>query len=156
MITLYNDPVLWSEDNQLTADSIKIIIKNEEVQQMNLFNTSMIISKDDTASYNQIRGINMTGYFTDNDLTEIVVASSSETLYFLREEDSTLIGIYKVKSGNMRIELAENNIEKLSYIGNPTAVLYPENEVTEADLLLKGFVWLENRRPRNKFAIFTW
>ena len=155
-ITLYEDPVLWSEDNQLTADSISILIKNGEVHRMNLYNTSMIISKDDTSTFNQIRGINMTGYFTDNDLTKIVVAASSETLYFIREEDSTLIGINKVKSGNMKIELIENEIDKITYIGNPTAVLYPENEVGEADLLLKGFVWMEDRRPMNKFAVFTW
>jgi lipopolysaccharide export system protein LptA len=156
LIILYKDPVLWSEDNQLTADSIFIEIKNEEIDKMILHNTSFIISRDDSTTFNQIKGINMTGYFSDNKLARIIVEANSETIYFVREEDKSLIGINKVVSGNMRIDLVDNEIERITYIENPIATLYPENEIIPEELLLKGFTWKEDRRPKSKLEIFYW
>jgi len=98
----------------------------------------------------------MTGYFVDNELSEIIVRSNSETIYFVREDNGTLIGVNKVKSGNMKIELVDNEIERITYIDNPTATLFPENDVKEEDLYLKGFVWMGERRPMKKQDIFIW
>jgi lipopolysaccharide export system protein LptA len=154
VISLYIEPVLWSEQYQLTADSIQIWIRNKQLSMMILHNTAFIIGRDAEDKYNQIRGINMTGYFTDNELTNITVASNAETIYYVREDDGGLIGINKVFSGNMKIQLSDNKIQKITYIDKPTATLYPENEVKPEDLRLKGFKWLGNRRPSNKFDIF--
>lgn len=156
VINLYDQPVLWSEENQLTADSVKIWIKNRQVDQITLHSASFIISRDDSTGFNQIKGLNMTGYFTDNELNRIYVASNSETVYYVREEDGSLIGINKAVSGNMWIQVDENKIERVTYIDSPKATLYPEKDFPQEELKLKGFIWYEGRRPVDRFAIFNW
>lgn len=155
-ITLYNEPVLWSDSNQLTADSIKIVIANNEIDTMVLFNSSFIISRDDTATFNQIKGKNMVAYFTDNELKKITVDGNSQTIYFVREETGELIGINKAVSSKMLIFLENKQMKTITYIDFPKETLFPEKDLSPKDIILKGFKWLEEKRPRNKMEIFYW
>lgn len=150
-------PVLWTGDNQLSADSIFITTASKEVKNMFLYNAAFIISKDSLGSgFNQIKGRNMTGYFLKNDLTSMKVEGNSETIYWVREEDGTLTGVNKGYSSNMSIRLKERKMKQIVYIEKPTAVLHPEGELSAADLLLKNFKWLGERRPLKRADIFTW
>jgi lipopolysaccharide export system protein LptA len=155
-ILLYKGPVLWSENNQLTADSIYILTSNKSVKQLMLFNSAFIISKDSTESYNQIKGKNMTGFFKDNQLNRIDVYANAETVYFVREEDKSLIGINKAVAGNMHIYLKDKKIEGITYLDNPVATLFPEKDIQARDRILKDFKWHGNQRPLNKYEIFRW
>ncbi len=154
---MLGSPVLWTEENQLTADSIHVTTANKQVKNLYLYNAAFIISKDTLGDgYNQIKGRNMTGFFLDNDLTSIKVQGNSETIYWVREEDGTLTGINKAFSSDMFIRLKERKMQQIVYIEKPEAVLYPEGELTAAELLLKNFIWLGDRRPMKREDIFTW
>lgn len=154
VLTLYKDPVLWSDENQLTADSIRIWFRNKQIDRMQLHNTSLIISMDDSIRFNQIRGLNMMGYFKDNELNRIRVESNSETIYYVRDDDKSLIGVNKALSGSMWIFIAENKIERIVYVDHPTAILYPEKDIPEQEKTLKGFSWKADQRPLDKNGIF--
>ncbi|MFZ4706179.1 MAG: OstA-like protein [Bacteroidales bacterium] len=155
-ILLYKTPILWSDDNQLTSDSIHILTSKKEIRQLMLYNSAFIISKDSGVLFNQIKGKNMTGFFKDNQLYRIDVYANAETIYFVREEDKSLIGINKALAGNMHIYLKDRKIEGITYLENPTATLYPEKDIAPRDLLLKDFKWHGAQRPLNKEQIFNW
>lgn len=155
-ILMYKMPILWTENNQLTADSIHILTSKKEVKQMMLYNSAFIISKDSILSFNQIKGKNMVGLFKNNNLSQINVTGNAETLYFVREDDKTLIGINKAVAGNMHIYLKDKKIEGITYIENPTATLYPEKDIAPQEQLLKDFKWHGDQRPMNKTDIFEW
>lgn len=150
-------PVLWTDENQLTADSIHVSTANKKVKNLYLYSAAFIVSKDTLGTgYNQIKGRNMTGYFKDNALVLMNVIGNSETIYYVREEDGTLTGINKAFSSNMSIRLNDRKIKNIVYIEKPTAVLHPEGELPAAELLLKNFKWLGDRRPGKREDIFTW
>jgi len=65
VIRLYTEPVLWSEEHQLTADSMAIFTKKRQADRMELYNTPFIASQIDSVSYNQIKGRKLTGYFRE-------------------------------------------------------------------------------------------
>jgi lipopolysaccharide export system protein LptA len=153
---LYHDPVLWSEKNQLTADSIKLTLLNSQIDSMILFNSAFIISIDDTNKYNQVKGRDMIGFFRNNELYKIKVIGNSETIYFAREDDRSLIGITKVYSSDMLIFVEKNQIKTITYINEPKGVTYPEKDFSPYDLKLKGFKWIEGKRPLTKMDIFHW
>lgn len=155
-ILMYKMPILWTENNQLTADSIHIITSQKEVKQMMLYNSAFMISKDSTLSFNQIKGKNMIGFFSENNLRQINVTGNAETLYFVREDDKTLIGINKALAGNMHIYFKDKKIQGITYINNPVATLYPEKDIIQQELLLKDFKWNVDQRPMNKTQIFEW
>jgi lipopolysaccharide export system protein LptA len=153
---LYHDPVLWSEANQLTADSIMLTMLNNQIDSMVLHNSAFIISKDDTNKFNQVKGRDMVGFFRENELFKIKVLGNAESVYFAREEDRTLIGITKVYSSDMLIFIEKNQIQSITYQNQPRAVTAPEKDVSPYDLKLKGFKWIEGKRPLTKNDIFRW
>jgi lipopolysaccharide export system protein LptA len=151
---LYKEPVMWSEENQLTADTMSLTIRNGKMDSLVLYGSAFIISRDDTSTYNQIKGKNMIGYFLDNQLYKIKVLGNAETIYFVREEDKSMIGINKVVSSDMLIYLEDNKVKSITYIGSPSGTIYPEKEVSPYDLKLRDFKWLESQRPLTKQDIF--
>ena len=153
---MYKEPVLWSEKNQLTGDSITMTILNGEIDTLVFYSNSFIISQDDTNKFNQVKGRDMIGYMKSNDLYKIRVLGNSESLYYVREEDKSLIGINKAVSSDMLIFLENRQVKSITYIDQPQAVLYPEKEISPFDLKLKGFKWIPERRPLKKEDIFIW
>lgn len=157
LICMYKEPVLWSEDNQLSADSIKIAISNNAIDTMVLYNNSFIISKDSINSFNQIKGKQMVGYFNKNELYKIIVGGNSETIYFIRDDiTGELIGINKGVSSNMRIYLKKQKITNITYIRQPHTPLFPRKDMHPQDLRLRGFEWHGYNRPYKKSDIFYW
>jgi lipopolysaccharide export system protein LptA len=155
-ITLFREPVIWNDSNQLTADSIRLTMRNGQADSLKMYGSSLIISKDDTASYNQIKGRNVVAKFRMGQLYKINVLGNAQTVYYVREEDRSLIGINVAISSDMLIYLDNKQIKSITYINNPDAHLYPEKDVAEQDRKLKGFRWEEARRPTRKSDIFTW
>jgi lipopolysaccharide export system protein LptA len=157
-IQMFQNPLIWTEDKQLSADSVTIYLSNSQVDKMILRRSSFLIAADDSTKnrFNQVKGINMTGFFKDGLLKKIKVFNNAETIYFMREADGKKTGINKAISTNMDIEIRDNKIFSISFLDKPVATLYPDKELTGKDLLLKDFKWLEKYRPRNKYGIFFW
>ena len=155
-ITFFCKPIIWFEDNQLTADSIRLWITYNKADTMMLYNSSFIVSKADTGKYNQIKGRNMTAYFHENELYKVKVNGNAKTLYFAREDNGDKIGVNIAASSDMVVSVKDRKISRIKYLNKPDATLYPEKDLPEKDLLLPGFEWFGERRPRNAKAIFSW
>ena len=151
---MYHDPVIWSEKNQMTADTITMTIRNEELDSMVMRKSAFIIAKEDSNQYNQIKGKDMVAYFINNDLRKINVFGNSETIYFVREEDRSLIGINKLYSSDMLIFIEDNDIQSITYISQPSGTLFPEGEISKYDLFLRDFEWRDDSRPKSKEEIY--
>ena len=155
VISMYNEPVLWSDDNQLTSDSLKIFMTNQRMDSLVMFNSAFIVSEDSTDTYNQIKGRDVVGYFKNNEIYKIIVNGNSETIYYVRDEvTKELTGINKALASNMVILLKNREIVSILYLDNPQATFFPETEITLEERILKGFKWLDNIRPKTKEGIF--
>lgn len=154
LITLHKNPVIWSDANQLTADTIVLLTGKNVIKQMKLYSSAFIVSKDSLIMFNQIKGKNMTGYFTDNHLVRIDVNGNSETIYYVREDDKRLIGINKAKASDMHIYIVDNAIERITYLSKPEGGLVPEKTVPEAERKLRDFKWYGEERPKDRNDVF--
>ncbi len=155
-LTMYHEPVIWSETNQLSADSISLKMHNGEADSLKMFSSAFIVSKDDTNSFNQVKGRTVLAKFRNNDLYKVKVIGNSQTIYYVREEDKSLIGINVAVSSDMLIYLDNNQFKTITYIDKPDHHLIPEKDVPENERKLKNFKWEEKRRPMKKSDIFVW
>jgi lipopolysaccharide export system protein LptA len=156
VIALLNNPVLWSDENQLTADSMWMHMSGNRIDSMTLYNLAFIISRDSTETFNQIKGRQMKAYFRENQLYKINVLGNAETIYFIRDEGFELIGINKSVSSNMMILLDDRKVKKIYYLTKPEAVLYPEKDMPKEEQLLRDFKWITGQRPLTKQGIYIW
>jgi len=146
---LYTDPILWADANQLTADSIRISMKDSKLDKMFMDQNAFIISSEDSSFYNQIKGRNMIGYFKDDELHKVDVHGNGETVYYPREEDQSLIGVNKTECSNMTIRIDSNQIQTISFYDNPTAKLTPTDDMPKSGMKLEDFNWRVDERPHS-------
>jgi len=155
LITMYRAPILWSEKNQITADTILLETGKNSVKKVHMNISAFIISQDSSLKFNQVKGKIMTGYLLDNKLYRIDVNGNAETVYYVREDDESLIGINKAAGSRMRIYMDEDSkIERITYFEKPDGNLFPEKDIPETDQILKGFKWFGEVRPLNRLDIF--
>ncbi len=152
-IRMYGNPVIWSEDNQLTSDSIVMYTRNQNMDRMELYNSAFIISQVDSLRFNQIKGRFLTGYFENNKLYRVFVEGNGESVYYLIEGDE-MIGVNYSKSSNIEIIVEDGAIREVTEFGNPDGALDPPLLKDPEELRLQGFVWLRQLRPLDKNDIF--
>jgi len=158
-IFMYKEPVLWSEQNQLSSDSIRIALSNNQVDSLALISSAFIISMDDTIhknTFNQIKGKVMVGYFKNNAMDRVQIYGNAQSIFYVRDERQRLTGINTTTSSDMNIYMENNEVIAVVPIRNVDAHMYPENEVLEEDRKLKNFKWIEDRRPMKKEDIYVW
>ncbi len=150
IIHLYNKPILWSDENQITADSINIKLKNNGIDRLNMSINSFVVSKDTTQNFNQIKGRNMVARFKDGGIDKVFVTGNGETVYHALEEKTNLtMGVNKIQCSNMRIDFVKGQLNDITFYIEPTGKFIPIHELQNSDKKLSGFEWREDERPIN-------
>jgi lipopolysaccharide export system protein LptA len=144
------DPVLWTDDSQMTGALIDIRISNRAIDSLFQRGNAFIISKDSVEGYNQINGADMVSKFIDGTIDHVKVNGNAKVISWLREDDASLIGINKSDSKRMHILMQDKSISLIKYYEDIHETLYPERDLKEKDRYLEGFVWLEEKRPKSK------
>jgi hypothetical protein len=155
---LITNPILWNGPNQMTGDSIhlKSDLKTEKMDSLKVLNNAFIISLDSVSmeGYNQAKGKDLLGKFKDNQLKVIDLIKNTEVIYYMYNDEDELIGIDKTICSAIRITMANNDIEDLTFFTNPDGDIYPETELLENNRKLKGFIWRGDERILTKDDIF--
>lgn len=156
-ITMYFNPVVWTEANQLTADTIRFTILDSMNMRMDLCRSAFIASSvyEDDSEFNQIKGLNIVGNIYDKKLKRVDVIGNAESLYYIQEEDSSLVGINSAATSEMRILFDENEIQSITFYNEPDGKLYPDADLHAKDRQLKDFRWLNVYRPATRHEIFS-
>lgn len=145
---LYENPVVWSEENQLTADFIYMTTKNGDLDSMYMLGNAFLIGVEDSNKYNQIKGRNMYGRFLNNELRTIFVNGNGQTVYYAYDDGQKQIGINRADCSNLLIRLNQSKVERVTFITKPNATLYPPGQIPAGELYLRGF----NPRFAERFA----
>ncbi len=155
-IYMYHNPVLWSDVHQLTAQRIEVKTGEEEIHSVHLFDAAFIISEEEELGFNQVKGRDMIGYFSENELYRIDVDGNGETIYYIREEDGSTVGINKALAADIIIFIEDRKVSGIRFLSRPEAQLFPPDDMPEDDKLLRSFQWLDHRRPVSREDVFLW
>jgi hypothetical protein len=151
VIRLYRSPVIWSSENQLTADSMAVFTKNQQTDRLELYNAAFIVSQVDTVRYDQIKGRSLTGYFKDNELYKINIRGNGESLYYLLDGDA-VAGMNQSKCANMEVLVDKGKVSQIFEYESPEGFIDPP--LPAIPTRLEGFKWLDHLRPKKKNDIF--
>ena len=151
-------------------------IKNFDgkIDRIYLDNNAFIISEygtlaneqtDSTADvkYNQIKGKNMIGFFTDNELSRIRVEGNGQTLYWIASEEKDTtgenskedIGLNSAVCSNLEILIENNEIVGIRLLKQIDGSMMPTDELPSKQKL-DDFHWYGEYRPLERDDVFTW
>jgi lipopolysaccharide export system protein LptA len=152
VIRMYTAPVLWSQENQLTADSMAVFTKNQQTDRLELYNAAFIVSQVDTIRFDQIKGRSLTGYFKNNELFKINIKGNGESLYYLLDGEA-VAGRNQSKCANMEVLIVKGKVSEIFEYENPEGFIDPP--LPADPIRLDGFKWFDSIRPKQRLDIFN-
>lgn len=152
---LFTNPVLWSENNQITGDSIRLInnLETNKLDSLKILRHALIVQKD-SVGYNQIQGKNMYGKFENQKLKTLLVKGNGAVVNYNRDEKGILTGILFMECSNIQFNFEDGKMQEMWFLKKPAGKTYPPLEFPENKKELKGFIWRESERPNKKEDIF--
>ncbi len=156
VMEMHGEPVVWSEENQLTAQKIIAYTKNKSITQVDLDTDAFVISQSDSVRFDQVKGKKMIGYIDNDELYRIDVVEEGESLYFARDSEQKLIGVNRITCKNMIIYLEDQKIDHIWFYENPKGTMTPPFVLTPEETKLDKFAWYENIRPQKKEDVLIW
>ncbi|HOO67301.1 MAG: hypothetical protein H6545_09140 [Bacteroidales bacterium] len=146
VIRLYDDPIVWSRENQMTADSIALFTVKSKADHMEMYNRAFVVSSVDTARYDQISGKNLSGFFIDNKLYRIEVVGNGEAIYYV-VDGNELVGVNRARSATIEIFFEDSKIVEIYQNQSPDGTLNPPLQLPDTEMRLEGFRWHPDLRP---------
>jgi hypothetical protein len=157
-ITLFKNPIVWTGDDQMTGDTIRVFLSENKPKSAYLWDHAFIISKGYyEGHFNQIKGLEIVGYFNDSSELETIRAFENvKTIYYVTDDvDNSLIGILVLDSEEMELKIENQEIVTINYLRpvEEGGSMFPDTELPLEDRFLEGFLWQIDRRPKSKFDI---
>jgi hypothetical protein len=137
----------------LSADKIEYRPHKPGPDIARLDDNGFIISMEDSVKFNQISGKVLIGYIIKNELKIIEVNGNAIALYYLKNKEH-YSGMSKMMSSKINVHLLKSKIDSISFFPKPEGKLTPMKDLVVEDAKLKGFVWRESEKPKNRFDIF--
>ena len=141
-LTMYRDPILWNENQQLVGEKICIYMNDSTIDWAHIINQALSVEELDSTMYGEMRK------------TEVV--GSVRLVYYPMDSDSTLIGMNVSETSKLEVYLENRKIERMVMSPQSNGTLYPMLQIPKGKDKLDNFVWFDYIRPLNKEDIFNW
>ncbi len=151
---LYQDPVVWAQNSQITGDTILLRTKNKKADKVEAFENSFLVNRIEEDVYNQIKSSRMDGWFVDGAIDSVRAKAFAECIYYIQDEDSAYTGINQSQSDIIDIYFENKELEKVIFRSAVTGTLWPISQKSPGEMQLAGFRWLEERRPKTKYEMY--
>ena len=152
---MFRNPVLWSQESQITGDTIHLLSnpETEKLDSLKILQNAFVIQKD-SAGYNQIKGRDILGKFIKNDLEDVNVIGNAESIFYVRDDEDNLNGIDKSTCSRINFKLMDKKIKDITYFVNPEGTIFPPSKLPKSERLFPGFIWRNKERPYKMEDIF--
>ena len=151
---LYIKPICWTENQQISADSIIVYIVNNTVEHAVGNGNALCVIEDSLDYYNQMSGKEVTMYIRDDELRLIDMSGNALTIYYAKENDGEYVGLNTTESSFIRMFLEEQKIHHIRFTKETTGVLYPMDQIPPGGDRLALFFWANEQRPTDPQDVF--
>ncbi|MCS6990032.1 MAG: hypothetical protein NZM06_11005 [Chloroherpetonaceae bacterium] len=154
IISLYENPIAWHDNHQLTGDSIVVKLREDgrrnRIDSMFVYRRAFLASKDSLDAsgrkFNQISGEQMTIAFDEKArIRRVDVRRQSRSLYYAYD-DGKPKGANLASGDEITIEFSNNQVQSITFRGAIEGAQYPERLIERVPNL-PNFQWREAEKP---------
>jgi len=151
---LYTDPICWSENQQIAADSITAFIVNGTIEHAVGTGNALCVMQDSTDFFNQMSGKEVTAYLVDGEVKIVDTDGNALTVFYPREDGGGYVGMNTTASSFIRMYVENQKIHHMRFTKETTGVLYPMDQIPDGANRLALFFWAEEVRPTGPDDVF--
>jgi lipopolysaccharide export system protein LptA len=154
---LYYNPIAWGSPHyQVTGDTMFVYTKNKKASRLYVFENALTINKVGTNFYNQIKGTTINCYFKDGEVDYMRAKGNAESIYYVQDDYKAYTGVNKAHADiiDMIFERKEKDkgkeLNRVVLRNDAEGTMIPFRKVNFDDMRLRGFKWLDDKRPKSK------
>jgi lipopolysaccharide export system protein LptA len=156
---MHHLPVLWNDSTQITSGVATFYNKNGQIDYAEFSPPAMVIMREDSAHFSQLKGKSMKAFFNNNQMDKIHVLGNGQSIYYIREKPEQPISAVEVSEcANIIIKMMQidgkSKINRVTYLMKPASNTYPLDKIPEDSKQLKGFALHDDIRPKSKDELF--
>lgn len=151
---LYTKPICWSENQQISADSMVVFIVNGSVEHAVGYVNALCVMEDTLDYYNQMSGKEVTAYLKDGEVKLIDMSGNALTVYYPKEQDGEYVGLNTTASSFIHMYIEDQEIHHIRFTKETTGVLYPMDQIPGGADKLALFFWADEIRPTDPNDVF--
>jgi lipopolysaccharide export system protein LptA len=151
---LFKDPVVWSQESQISGDTIYLFTLNKKPKHISVFENAISVQKVGPDYYNQVKGRTINGYFLNGEIDSVRAKGNAESIYYGQDDSSKFIGVNRATADVIDMYFADRQAEKVVFRSNLIGTSYPMRQMNPAEMRLRNFKWLDERRPKTKYDLF--
>lgn len=146
-IFFYNHPAMWSDNSQITGDTIIMQMVKGGIDSMSIPSEPYIITQEDTVGFDQIRGKHLHAKFNEKKLQTMWVFGNSESIYYTKDDRDEYLGMNRARCSDMVVNFKDNKPSRILFKEKPEGEFFPIHMVIYKPQQLEGFEWRADERP---------
>jgi lipopolysaccharide export system protein LptA len=152
---LFTDPVIWSNNRQVTGDTVYLYTKNKKPERLYVFENGLAVAKSGNNMFDQIKGTTLNGYFKDGAIDYMRAKGSAESIYYIKDDSLALVGVNRVnKADIIDMIFLDKELNRVVLRNDANGTMFPIRKVNFDEMRLRNFIWLDDRRPKSKAELF--
>ena len=155
-LTLFYDPILWSEDQQVLGEKIIFYMNDSTIDWAHVIGQALFVQMNDTVHYNQIAGREMMAYFKNSEIDHADVKGNVQVVFYPLDSDSAMIGMNTTEGPSLTAYFKMRAVDKLIIFGQSNGVMYPMDKLDVKKMFLPNFHWFDRIRPLDPDDVFYW
>ena len=155
-MTMYKDPILWQEGQQLLGEEIKAWVNDSTIDSTHVIRQALSVERVDSMCYNQVSGALMRSFFVKGQMDRSIVEGNVLVNYFPFDEDSLMIGMIHAEGTLLQLFMGKKSVDQIKFIGQVDGCMHPLALIQPNVRYLENFQWFDYVRPVSKEDIFLW
>lgn len=146
-VRLFDSPLAWFQNNQISGDSLTIKARDGSVDTLLVRGNAFVARRDSVIDrIHQLKGQHLVAAFQDDSLKTLSIGPRAEAINFRSDNENMRAGAVKMSADRINFTFTGDDLRRLSAISGTEGTYYSE-ELMPDDLTLEGFRWLPERRP---------
>jgi len=149
LFTLYDQPTMWSDSMQFTADTIKIRLAEEGIEKVYLNGNGMIIELIGDDYYNQLKAKFIEASIDSGEISFMEMQQNAESNYYIMDDEDAFVGLNHTLCNRMTFFFEEGEMSDIKFFEQAESKLTPMQMLLREQLFLDNFNWNLELKPNS-------
>ncbi|PCJ82696.1 MAG: hypothetical protein COA49_01140 [Bacteroidetes bacterium] len=117
-IWLLGEPVVWSDEDEMTGDTVKMTLKENRPELMKLMGHANVLSPSNDSLDHQISGRDLDAVFKGGELS-LVDVSGNGTIQYYSTDNEDIVSLNRASCAHIRIVFLDGSVSRITLLNNP-------------------------------------
>ena len=136
-IWLLGEPVVWSDQDEMTGDTVKMILQENRPELMKLMGNANVLSPTNDSLDHQISGRNLDAIFRDGKLKKVDVKGNGMVVYYSVDDENN-VSVNRATCAHISLVFTDGLVKRITLLNKPEGRFENMNDKLEEDVSVKA------------------